>query len=171
MCCPYAPKPCGVAVVARVPGEYELAVILPVLVFRGAPGAMASRAQDFCYIDCTLGPKQFEIHVDVIYEGQSGANHEIDVSICLRSHAQDIRGSGRTPRTNKNLIAAIECKFYESLPAVDEWSVNNIACRCEMKGDLNVDRAGESGKNLCSSQSPRNFFFLTLPCPYTQVKM
>src|SRR5688572_28181058 len=47
-----------------------------VLVFRGAPGAMSSRAQDFCYLSCVLGRKRFEIHVDVVYEGQSGANHE-----------------------------------------------------------------------------------------------
>lgn len=86
----------------------------PVIIFRGAPGSMASRGQDFCFVDCTLGPKRFELHVDVMYEGQSGANHEIDVSACLSSHAQDVRQSGRTPRTNKNLIVAIECKFYES---------------------------------------------------------
>lgn len=89
-----------------------------VLIFRGAPGSMASNAQDFCYVSCTLGRRRFEIHVDVIYEGQSGANHEIDVSICESRHAQDIRQSGRTPRTNKYLIAAIECKFYQSLPGV-----------------------------------------------------
>jgi hypothetical protein len=90
----------------------------PVVIFRGAPGPMASRAQDFCFVDCTLGRKTFEIHLDVIYEGQSGAQHEIDVSICAKGHAQDVRRSGRTPRTNKNLIAAIECKFYESTPGV-----------------------------------------------------
>src|SRR5260370_30983718 len=49
-----------------------------IVVFRGAPGDMASRAQDFCYMDCTLCRKRFEIHVDVVYEGQSGASHEID---------------------------------------------------------------------------------------------
>ena len=89
-----------------------------VIVLRGAPGSMASRGQDFCFIDCTLGSKRFELHVDVIYEGQSGANHEIDVSACLSSHAQDVRQSGGSPRTNKNLLAAIECKFYESFPGV-----------------------------------------------------
>ena len=90
----------------------------PVIVLRGAPGSMASRGQDFCFIDCTLGSKRFELHVDVIYEGQSGANHEIDVSACLSSHAQDVRQRGRMPRTNKNLVAAIECKFYKSVPGV-----------------------------------------------------
>ena len=90
----------------------------PTVVFRGAPGDMASRAQDFCYIDCVLGRKRFEIHVDVVYEGQSGASHEIDVSMCEAAHAQDVRQTGRAPRTNKYLIAAIECKFYQSTPGV-----------------------------------------------------
>lgn len=90
----------------------------PIVIFRGAPGSMASRAQDFCFVDCALGRKRFEIHVDVTYEGQSGAHHEIDVSVCAKDHANDVRTSGRTPRTNKNLIAAIECKFYESTPGV-----------------------------------------------------
>ena len=89
-----------------------------VIVFRGAPGSMAAQSQDFCYIDCTLGQKRFELHLDVIYEGQSGANHEIDVSACMGSHADDVRRSGRSPRTNKNLVAAFECKFYESPPGV-----------------------------------------------------
>lgn len=89
-----------------------------VVVLRGGPGDMASKGQDFCYVDCILRRKRFEIHADVEYEGQSGASHEIDVSICEASHAQDVRQSGRAPRTNKNLIAAIECKFYESTPGV-----------------------------------------------------
>jgi hypothetical protein len=88
------------------------------IVFRGAPGDMASRSQDFCYIDCRLGRKHFEIHADVVYEGQSGASHEIDVSICEAAHARDVRQTGRAPRTNKYLIAAIECKFYTSTPGV-----------------------------------------------------
>src|SRR4051812_17884564 len=52
------------------------------VVFRGSPGSMSSRGQDFAYVDCTLGRKAFEIHLDVVYEGQSGASHEIDVSLC-----------------------------------------------------------------------------------------
>jgi len=88
------------------------------VVFRGAPGSMSSRGQNFCYVDCALGRKRFEIHVDVLYEGQSGASHELDVSLCESVHAQDVRQTGRAPRTNKNLIAAIECKFYESTPGV-----------------------------------------------------
>lgn len=89
-----------------------------IVVLRGGPGDMASTGQDFCYVDCVLSQKRFEIHADVEYEGQSGASHEIDVSICEASHAQDVRQSGRAPRTNKYLIAAIECKFYQSTPGV-----------------------------------------------------
>jgi hypothetical protein len=88
------------------------------VVFRGGPGSMASRAQDFCYVECSLSRKRFEVHVDVVYEGQSGANHEIDVSFCDSVHAQDIRQTGRAPRANKNLVIAIECKFYDSTPGV-----------------------------------------------------
>jgi len=89
-----------------------------IVVLRGGPGEMASKDQDFCYVDCVLGRKRFEIHADVVYEGQSGASHEIDVSICEATHAQDVRQSGRAPRTNKYLIAAVECKFYQSTPGV-----------------------------------------------------
>jgi len=89
-----------------------------VLVFRGAPGAMSSRDQDFCYAKCTLGNEQFEIHVDVEYQGQSNAPHEIDVSICESTHCQNVRDTRRLPRTRKNLIMLFECKFYSDSPGV-----------------------------------------------------
>ena len=89
-----------------------------VVVFRGAPGSMASRSQDFCYVDCQLGEKRFEFHGGVVYEGQSGAHHEIDVSAYLSAHAESVRNSGRMPRTHGSVIVAIECKFYESTPGV-----------------------------------------------------
>ncbi len=89
-----------------------------VLVFRGGPGSLASSYQDYCYVDCGLNGRQFELHVDVTFEGQSGANHEIDVSIVDKSHADDVRRFNRLPRTNKHLIGAIECKFYQSRPGV-----------------------------------------------------
>ena len=53
-----------------------------IVVFRGAPGSMASIDQDFAYADCSLNGRRFEIHVDVEYQGSSGALHEIDVSVC-----------------------------------------------------------------------------------------
>ncbi len=90
----------------------------PVLMFRGAPGSLASPTQDYCYVDCGLNTKQFELHVDVTFEGQSGASHEIDVSIVDKDHADDVRRFNRLPRTNKHLIGAIECKFYQSRPGV-----------------------------------------------------
>jgi hypothetical protein len=88
------------------------------IVFRGSPGQMWSRLQDFCYLDCRLNTKAFEIHLDVTYEGMSGANHEIDVSIVDAAHAEQVRTLRIMPRTNKNLIGALECKFYDSTPGV-----------------------------------------------------
>ena len=89
------------------------------VVFRGAPGSMASRNQDFAFVDCALKGKQFEIHVDVEYQGTSGALHEIDVSMCSKDHANAVRNTNGTPRTDGNkLLVALECKFYESTPGV-----------------------------------------------------
>src|SRR5262249_14041719 len=89
-----------------------------VLVFRGGPGSLASVSQDYCYVDCDLNGKRFELHVDGTFEGMSGATHEIDVSIVDGGHADDVRRFNRLPRTNRNLIGAIECKFYQSRPGV-----------------------------------------------------
>jgi len=88
------------------------------IVFRGGPGSMASTAQDFCYARCKLKGKTFEIHLDVEYVGQSSARHEIDVSVYDCESASIVRSTGRLPRTNKPLIMAFECKFYESTPGV-----------------------------------------------------
>jgi hypothetical protein len=89
------------------------------IVFRGAPGNMASRDQDFAYARCLLNQRRFEIHVDVEYQGSSGALHEIDVSVCDEDHANAVRQTNGTPRANShNLLMAFECKFYESTPGV-----------------------------------------------------
>ena len=88
------------------------------IVFRGGPGSMSSTHQDFCFAECRLRNKSFEIHVDVEYVGQSGATHEIDVSIYDGQAADNVRSTRSSPRTNKSLIAAIECKFYSSQPGV-----------------------------------------------------
>jgi hypothetical protein len=89
------------------------------LVFRGAPGSMASDNQDFVYASCSLNGRRFEIHVDVEYQGTSGALHEIDVSLCDEAHAETVRRTARTPKTDGNkLLMAFECKFYESTPGV-----------------------------------------------------
>ena len=89
------------------------------VVFRGAPGSMASMNQNFAFVDCGLKGKQFEIHVDVEYEGTSGALHEIDVSVCSKEHANAVRSTNGTPKTDGNkLLVALECKFYESTPGV-----------------------------------------------------
>lgn len=89
------------------------------LVFRGAPGAMASQNRDFSYASCSLNQKRFEFHVDVEYQGSSGTLHEIDVSMCDESHATAVRVTSSTPKTAANkLLMAFECKFYESTPEV-----------------------------------------------------
>jgi hypothetical protein len=89
------------------------------VVFRGAPGSMASTSQDFAYAKCQLSQKTFEIHVDVEYQGTSGALHEIDVSLCDEGHANAVRATGGTPKTGRNkLLMAFECKFYEQTPGV-----------------------------------------------------
>jgi hypothetical protein len=89
------------------------------VVFRGAPGSMASKNQNFAFVDCTLKGKQFEIHVDVECQGTSGALHEIDVSICSKQHADAVRNTNGSPKASgNNLLVALECKFYESAPGI-----------------------------------------------------
>lgn len=84
------------------------------VVFRGAPGYMGSRAQNFCFARCKLHGKEFEIHIDVLYVGNSGATHEIDVSIYDRSAADAVRASPGLQPGTRSLRAAFECKFYDS---------------------------------------------------------
>jgi len=84
------------------------------LVFRGSSGHLGSRAQDFCFARCSLNGMEFEVHVDVVFLGSSGASHEIDVSICDRSVADAVRQAPGLLPTTRGLRAAIECKFYDS---------------------------------------------------------
>ena len=85
------------------------------IVLRGAPGHMASNRQDFCYIKCCLNGKEFEIHLDVQYEGRSHVLHEVDVSIYDHADAEKVRRFARQP-SSKGLIAMVECKFYQTTP-------------------------------------------------------
>lgn len=88
------------------------------IVFRGAPGDMSSTDQNFCYVYCELNGREFEIHLDVQYEGSSGATHEIDVSIYNSASADTVRSTRRLPKTNNNLLMTFECKFYtRSIPS------------------------------------------------------
>lgn len=90
----------------------------PVIV-RGSPGQIWSTGSDYAYLDCQLGPKHFEGHVAVTFQGNSGATHEIDVSLVDHTHAANARTERLMPRTNQNnLLAAFECKFYSSAPGV-----------------------------------------------------
>ena len=84
------------------------------VVFRGSPGHMGSRLQDFCFASCTLNRLRFEIHVGVIYEGNSGATHEVDVSIYDGREATAIRDERTRLPGTRHLHAAFECKCYDS---------------------------------------------------------
>ena len=89
------------------------------IVFRGAPGSMASTNQDFSYVSCSLRTRRFEIHVDVEYQGTSSVLHEIDVSLCDEAHCRVARQTGGTPKAEGGkLLMAFECKFYENTPGV-----------------------------------------------------
>lgn len=83
------------------------------VVMRGSPGQMSSSTQDFTYAKCELNGKTFEVHVDVQYQGTSGATHEIDVSIFDLDRAAMVRSSGSIPGV-RHLYGAFECKFYDS---------------------------------------------------------
>jgi len=82
------------------------------MVFRGAPGHMGSRAQNFCYACCTLSGRVFEVHVDVQYEGTSGATHEVDVSLYDSRKALTVRTTAGALPGATGLHGAIECKCY-----------------------------------------------------------
>ncbi len=82
------------------------------LLFRGGPGEIHSTHRNYGYAYCTLGTRQFEIHVDVEFEGTSRATHEIDVAILDADHADKCRTTPCDPKA-AGLIAAFECKFYD----------------------------------------------------------
>ena len=84
------------------------------LVFRGAPGHMGSTQQDFCFANCRLNGIQFEIHVGVIYKGNSGATHEVDVSIYESHKANAVREHKMRLPGTRQLHGAFECKCYDS---------------------------------------------------------
>ncbi len=63
------------------------------------------------YLYCSLNGKQFELHVDVEYEGSSGATHEMDISLIDNSHTTPSRQGSRNPRYASLII---ECKFFSS---------------------------------------------------------
>lgn len=86
----------------------------PVVVFRGGHGRLGSNSQNFAYVVCQLGEKEFELHVDVQYEGSSGAIHEIDVSVYDHRAATSVRDSPNAFAPTRKLFGAIECKFYDS---------------------------------------------------------
>jgi hypothetical protein len=86
------------------------------LVFRGGPGNMDSRDQNYCFFFCQLNGHEFEIHLDTKYVGSSDAIHEIDVSVFDHQTAERIRTQGGIPKAASKLRMAIECKFYDQEP-------------------------------------------------------
>ncbi|AFY44137.1 hypothetical protein [Nostoc sp. PCC 7107] len=135
------------------------------IIFRGGPGSMSSTNQNFCYADCRLRNKTFEIHADIEYVGQSGATHEIDVSIYDAQAAQNVRATRRSPRANKSLIAAIECKFYTAQPGVElARTFVGLATDCvSNKFKAFVSNRSSAGieRFLSKTNSPEPFFDLT----------
>lgn len=126
--------------------------------FRGAPGDMSSTHQNFCYVYCELNGKEFEIHLDVQYEGSSGASHEIDVSIYSSNNADAVRNSRRLPKTN-GLIMIFECKFYTlSIPStglargfaglVKDCSSNRLNAFVSNNASLNLKKYFSNKNNL-----------------------
>jgi hypothetical protein len=107
--------------VSRAGGTYQTVGIISgnnpsTIVFRSAPGSIFSRSQDFSFLDCSLNTKRFEIHIDVEYEGNTRATHEMDVSLVEHEHADQCRRGNRNPR--KALFTA-ECKFFSSsIPSI-----------------------------------------------------
>ena len=86
------------------------------VIFRAAPGSIFSTTQDFAHLECMLNGKRFELHVDVEFEGSSGATHEMDISLVDYSHADRSRQGRRNPRYP---IYIAECKFFSSsIPSI-----------------------------------------------------
>jgi hypothetical protein len=132
------------------------------IVFRGAPGYMGSTAQDFCFGRCTLNNFEFEIHVDVIYVGSSGATHEVDVSVYDKAAADTVRQSpGMQPGT-RSLRAAIECKCYDSNlgTALGRAFVGLVSDCGQLKAKDFVTNGQSQGlaRYFSKSSGPRSYF-------------
>ncbi len=84
------------------------------VVFRGGPGRMGSQSQDYAFARCSLGGNEFELHVDVQYQGTSGAIHEVDVSVYDHRAANRVRWNQNEFARSSKLYGAFECKFYDS---------------------------------------------------------
>lgn len=134
------------------------------IMFRGGPGQMSSRTQDFSFAECSINGHEFEVHVGVQYVGTSGALHEIDVSIFDHDRAEQIREDRVIPNT-RNLRAAIECKFYDSSLGVN-LGRTFVGLVSDM-GGLKIKSFATNGRNkglaeyFSKSGRPSPFFALT----------
>lgn len=129
---------------------------------------MSSNTQDFCYVSCSLNGKKFEIHLDVEYEGNSGATHEIDVSFYDTDSAdkvRSVRSTRRLPKANAKLIMSFECKFYtKSIQSVGlARGFIGLLSDCT-KNRLNAfvsNNASDNLKKYLSNKKPKPFLDLT----------
>src|SRR5206468_1250644 len=104
-----------VEAVRQAPGSADIRGIIngvnpPVVIFRGGPGLIGSAAQDYAFANCQLGDKTFEIHVDVQYQGGSGAIHELDISLFDHEAADRLRQNPTLFAKTNKLLGAVECK-------------------------------------------------------------
>lgn len=132
--------------------------------FRGSPGYMSSRAQDFAYAECQINGRDFEIHIGVQYIGTSGALHEVDVSVFDHERAEEVRAARILPST-RSLRAAIECKFYDSALGVSLGRtfvglVSDLG-GLKIKGFATNGRSSGLADYFSKSDRPDPFFSLT----------
>lgn len=79
--------------------------------FRGAPGQIHSNVRNYGYAEFSLNGENFEIHVDVEFQGTSGMTHELDVCIMRADDAVRCRRQPDDPPA-ASVIVGWECKFY-----------------------------------------------------------
>lgn len=118
------------------------------LVLRGSPGYMHSTNQDYCYAYCKLNGKEFEIHLDVQYEGNSGAVHEVDISVYDHKAAEKIRSEKSIPKSDK-VIMVFECKFYVKSIVSTDMARGFVGLVHDCKGNkVNAFVANNGSDNL-----------------------
>lgn len=80
-------------------------------IFRGSPGYIWGKTQDFSYFRVKKGNKIYELHLGVQLKGKSTIEHEIDISVISYKSGLIARQS-KIPVTYSNCVVTIECKVY-----------------------------------------------------------
>lgn len=84
--------------------------------FRTSPSAIFKNSPLYCHAELTSANKpSLELHQGVYVAGTSTAKHECDVSLIWRIEAEAAR-QGRKHPEHKKVIAAAECKLYQTSP-------------------------------------------------------